>query len=352
MTAMTIAADVQRCGAPRLTDGHPCRWRTRGSRCPVHQETVAADPSCTVLAEVVRNIAANTRSGTPAGKAARQVVRVVAAATSPRDARRAAGAVVDPAVRASVARLLTMAEDRAASQSAVDLAWEVEATWRSLQLELLSGDADSDALAAEALAALKARARQLAAGFSRQLADAHARALAAEEDADRHIRRAEALAEHALAGLVIEGAGERFRPHGFFVYLLWGHDDGTPIYVGKSANILNRLGTHMVDPSRRHRIRAVTLIRCKDELTMDRTEDRLIRRYRPELNTAGVPVKDAHLPVRSLQEARQPRSPVPFRSTRCCLTGQRAGDPDAAGDGAGERRAVRESGDVGGQLVE
>ena len=296
---MTITADVQCCGAPRLTDGQPCRWRTGGVRCPVHQETVAADASCTVLAEVVRSIAASAQSGTPAGKAARRLVRIVAAAASPQEARRAVEAVPDPAVRASLGRLLTMAEDRAASHSAVDLAWEVEDTWRSLQLELLSGDADSDALAAEALAVLKARARQSAASFSRQLADAHARAHAAEESADRHMRRAEALAEHALADLVIEGAGDRFTPHGYFVYLLWERDDSTPIYVGKSTNILARLGDHMSNPARRHRVRKVTLIRCKNQLTMDRTEDRLIRRYRPELNIAGVPL-DPGLPVSSL----------------------------------------------------
>ena len=102
---MIIAADVQRCGVPRLTDGQPCQWRTGGTRCPVHQEAGTADPACAALAEVVRGIAASTRSGTPAGKAARQLVRVLAAATSPQEARRAVEGVLDLVVRAPSAGL-------------------------------------------------------------------------------------------------------------------------------------------------------------------------------------------------------------------------------------------------------
>ena len=45
----------------------------------------------------------------------------------------------------------------------------------------------------------------------------------------------------------------------------------------------------MRDRTRMHRVRWVTLIRCKDGRQMDKTETRLIGRYRPELNIAGIP---------------------------------------------------------------
>jgi GIY-YIG catalytic domain len=103
-------------------------------------------------------------------------------------------------------------------------------------------------------------------------------------------KRAEDSAEQALAGLVTETLSSRITPHGCYVYLLWGDDETKPIYVGKSTNFLARLGAHMSDPARKHRIRSITLIRCKDGRQMDKTELRLIRRYRPELNTAGIPL--------------------------------------------------------------
>ncbi len=82
--------------------------------------------------------------------------------------------------------------------------------------------------------------------------------------------------------------GDAFDPHGFYVYLLWGDDPDTPLYIGLSRNVLSRLGAHMGNPDRRDRIKSVQLIRCSGEATMKRTEAALIREYGPPLNTIGV----------------------------------------------------------------
>jgi GIY-YIG catalytic domain len=76
-----------------------------------------------------------------------------------------------------------------------------------------------------------------------------------------------------------------FDPAGYYVYLLWEMpDDPAPLYVGKSGNILTRLGIHLSDADKRARIGWVSLVRCTSEQAMDRREAQLIRRYRPEWN--------------------------------------------------------------------
>jgi excinuclease UvrABC nuclease subunit len=92
---------------------------------------------------------------------------------------------------------------------------------------------------------------------------------------------------------VTENLSDGFDPRGCFVYLLWEDAaDRVPIYVGQSTNILVRLASHMIDPAKKYRVRHITLIRCRDGRRMDDTERRLIQRYRPELNTAGIPRGD------------------------------------------------------------
>jgi predicted GIY-YIG superfamily endonuclease len=100
--------------------------------------------------------------------------------------------------------------------------------------------------------------------------------------------RAEERAGTALDGLVMQNLDGRIDPGGFYVYLLWGDDETRPLYVGQSTNIFSRLGSHMSDPKKRYRIQTVSVIRCETERQMGTTELRLIRKYRPELNTAGV----------------------------------------------------------------
>lgn len=79
--------------------------------------------------------------------------------------------------------------------------------------------------------------------------------------------------------------GDAFDPHGFYVYILWGDDPDTPLYIGQSRNVLGRLGSHMQAADRRHDIRTIQLLKCSGKRTMDRTEAALIREYRPPLNT-------------------------------------------------------------------
>lgn len=78
-----------------------------------------------------------------------------------------------------------------------------------------------------------------------------------------------------------------FNPQGFFVYLLWPARMDKPFYIGQSINVLARVGAHMANPDRRHRVERVTLVRCHDEQTMLETEARLIQFYEPELNVLG-----------------------------------------------------------------
>jgi len=75
-----------------------------------------------------------------------------------------------------------------------------------------------------------------------------------------------------------------FNPNGFFVYMLWDRTEDQPIYIGASRNILARLGNHLVNPDRRHRVGRVTLVRCWSRVAMAATENKLIDFYRPELN--------------------------------------------------------------------
>lgn len=78
-----------------------------------------------------------------------------------------------------------------------------------------------------------------------------------------------------------------FDPNGYFVYLLWGEDLEQPLYIGRSTNVLSRLGTHLNDRDKRAVISRVSMMRCDSEMVMCKMEERLIRLYEPEWNTAG-----------------------------------------------------------------
>jgi hypothetical protein len=93
--------------------------------------------------------------------------------------------------------------------------------------------------------------------------------------------------EHILT-LTKDALADGFDPSGFFVYLLYAEDADRPVYVGKSTNLMARLGAHMTAQDRRHRIRTISIIRCKTELSMNITEGKLIERHQPELNVQGV----------------------------------------------------------------
>jgi hypothetical protein len=128
--------------------------------------------------------------------------------------------------------------------------------------------------------------------------NAQTRVAAAEVAAARKIEQlrleaAEATAAaRAEAQRSIEGVAEvdlgDFDPHGWFVYQLWGDDPMTPLYVGQSQNILSRLGSHMGVSSKRAKVKRVRLTRCATKQEMAALEKRLIRKYNPPGNSAGV----------------------------------------------------------------
>jgi len=253
-------------------------------------------PDATAVADVVRAIAAAARSGTQAQRAARHLVKILSAADSLTAARQAVNAS-SSTDRAAMGRLLDAAVASTSAATIERIAAEVDEAWRHLHLAAIIGGTEPDSdLQSEALAVLKGRMRQTASYFTAQLAEASARAEDARQCAERAMdiaqhraERAEERAGTALDGLVMQSLDSRIDPSGFYVYLLWGDDETRPLYVGQSANFLSRLGSHMSDPGKRHRIRSVTVIRCQTERQMDTTELRLIRKYRPALNTAGVP---------------------------------------------------------------
>lgn len=90
-------------------------------------------------------------------------------------------------------------------------------------------------------------------------------------------------------------------PSGYVVYLLWGDDLEQPLYIGRSTNVLTRLGTHLGDGSKRGAVRKVSMIRCDSERTMCKMEERMIRLYRPEWNIACCPPEHRAL-VRSRRQ--------------------------------------------------
>ena len=74
-------------------------------------------------------------------------------------------------------------------------------------------------------------------------------------------------------------------PHGFYVYFLWDHMQRI-VYIGRSANVLRRLGEHVL--GRGLGIYRITTIQCPDAKTMERLEVQAIAEHQPEWNIQGV----------------------------------------------------------------
>lgn len=104
-----------------------------------------------------------------------------------------------------------------------------------------------------------------------------------------HIVRevAEEATQKALDGVTRVEIDDCIDPHGYYVYILW--DDTEPIYVGQSANVLNRLGAHMGDSGKRADTRRVQLVRCDSREKALEAELTLIEMHRPRLNIQGNP---------------------------------------------------------------
>jgi hypothetical protein len=121
--------------------------------------------------------------------------------------------------------------------------------------------------------------------------EAHRERARDQEQLQRSYDRVEARARKGIAGIRAASIAEDgFNPHGFFVYFLWGSDTDRPLYIGKSENVLARLGHHMSDRMKRYRVMNVTLLRCETEreMEMEETETRMIVHHQPPLNTIGI----------------------------------------------------------------
>jgi hypothetical protein len=134
-------------------------------------------------------------------------------------------------------------------------------------------------------AALKLREQQIgsledSALSVRRNADAAASAARVAEDrADARAHEVRAITMRPLAGI------EQVPVSAACCYVLWGEDQERPLYVGKSTNVLARLGTHLADPVKRSQIRRWTIIECADGPSrLDEAETMLIAHYRPRYN--------------------------------------------------------------------
>lgn len=101
-------------------------------------------------------------------------------------------------------------------------------------------------------------------------------------------RRADERMERELAKLHRVDIDNGFDPRGCYVYVLWGSSDVTPLYVGRSTNVLARLGDHLGDSTKRSEIERVRLVRCKNAKTMAETELRMIAQFQPPWNKVGL----------------------------------------------------------------
>lgn len=153
-------------------------------------------------------------------------------------------------------------------------------------LEALAHPERAEEIIAEAVAT----AKQVSQVASMHLKGSVERATRKENALEKALAAAE---KRVTAGLdvLISTAEDHLDPHGYYVYLLWGAREDAPLYVGQSTNIYGRLGDHMRAADRRYRVKRITVIRCKTASQMEQTEMRLIRHYRPELNTAGIPTE-------------------------------------------------------------
>jgi hypothetical protein len=123
------------------------------------------------------------------------------------------------------------------------------------------------------------RTRSLAAKFERQVR--------AKEDLPTVPEIYEPLWRRTLRAQLDNRAAievDGFNPNGFFVYMLWDRSETHPIYVGATRNVMSRVGDHLRNPERRHRIGRVTLVRCASATAMEATEADLIDHYQPEFN--------------------------------------------------------------------
>lgn len=158
----------------------------------------------------------------------------------------------------------------------IKLAWDIALIYPEAGDEII-GDLLADVRAITSREAERLEADALPAAEAR----------AAEFWTDR-LRRIEATARQRTADLAAISLESGLNPHSYYVYLLWSAKDADkPIYVGRSFNVLSRLGDHMTGPPR-FETHWVTIIDCVTEYGMIDTEGRLIAYYKPRLNINGA----------------------------------------------------------------
>lgn len=97
------------------------------------------------------------------------------------------------------------------------------------------------------------------------------------------------------------------------------------LYVGRSENVLARIGSHLSGRVvARREVASVSLIRCASLLESERLENRLIREHRPPWNTHGV------------ARYGTVRYPVRRRAVLEWLETEEAPQPHGAAEGKGE----------------
>lgn len=172
----------------------------------------------------------------------------------------------------------TVAKERLSGlPSLIKLAWNIALILPELGDEIIAD------LCADAQLIVERDAARMAAD-----ADAAAAAKAKEFWHDR-LKREYQRSNDLIVSLASAISPEGINPHGYYVYLLWPEKGADkPIYVGRSRNVLSRLGTHMDDWERRHATSWVSIIDCHTEAAMIKIEGKLIAHYQPMLNVAGV----------------------------------------------------------------
>jgi hypothetical protein len=125
--------------------------------------------------------------------------------------------------------------------------------------------------------------------LSERPADPFARIALLERREEQLLQRLADVQGGYVDDVIAAAVDETFSPVGYFVYLLWGDDEVRPVYIGKSTNVLARVGNHMSSPRMRGLVKRIQFVRCRDQSVMDATEGWLIDRYRPQLNIGGIP---------------------------------------------------------------
>ena len=131
---------------------------------------------------------------------------------------------------------------------------------------------------------------QCAAAAQEHVLGMSTRLTAQERIAERHQWEVDDARREGVRGFAaaLFCEGDVFDPNGYFVYLLWGSNPDTPLYVGRSTNVFARVGAHMNNRRRRGSVRGVQFLRCANATVMAELEWTLILKFQPPWNVLGI----------------------------------------------------------------